>query len=74
MKFAQFMASPAGRWLRILAGAALILTGLFLQSTGGYVLAAVGLVPLAAGLFDWCLLAPLLNMPFSGKEIRARKG
>lgn len=71
MNFSQFMASTAGRVLRIVAGLALIVIGLMMQSTGGYVLAAVGLFPLAAGVFDWCIFAPLLGMPFTGKAIRA---
>tara|TARA_B100001123_G_C14732641_1_gene797559 strand:+ start:81 stop:314 length:234 start_codon:yes stop_codon:yes gene_type:complete len=71
MKFSQFMASTAGRALRIVTGLALITIGLIMQSTGGYILAAVGLVPLAAGVFDWCILAPLLGAPFKGKDIRS---
>jgi hypothetical protein len=31
---------------------------------------AVGLVPLAAGIFDFCVLAPLMGKPFWGREIR----
>jgi sulfite exporter TauE/SafE len=74
MKFSQFMASNLGRLLRIVAGVVLIVIGFQMKSTGGYVLAIVGLVPLAAGVFDFCLLAPLLHMPFAGKAIRAYKG
>lgn len=71
MKFSQFMASTAGRLLRIVVGLALVIAGLMMQSTLGYILAVVGLLPLAAGAFDWCILAPLFRMPFSGKAIRA---
>lgn len=35
-------------------GAGLCLVG----GTGSYLLAAVGLIPLAMGVFDFCLLAP----------------
>lgn len=73
MKFSQFMASTAGRVLRIVAGLALVITGLMMQSTGGYILAVIGLLPLAAGVFDWCIFAPLMHMPFTGKAIRACK-
>jgi hypothetical protein len=73
MKFSQFMASTAGRLLRIVAGIALVIVGLMMQSTGGYILAVVGLLPLAAGVFDWCIFAPLFRMPFTGKAIRACK-
>ena len=37
----------------------------------GYALAAVGLVPLAAGLFDFCAMAPIYGVPWSGATIRA---
>lgn len=73
MGFFQFMASTAGRLLRIVVGLALVVVGLMMQSTGGYMLAAVGLLPLAAGVFDWCVFAPLVGMPFKGKAVRAGK-
>ena len=73
MKFSQFMASSAGRLLRIIAGLVLIVAGVIMASTVGYILAAVGLVPLLAGVFDKCVFAPLFGMPFDGKAIRAHK-
>lgn len=69
--FFRFIASPAGRWARVIAGVVLILVGLLVvEGTGGVVLAVVGLVPLAAGLFDWCVLAPLTGLPFMGDRLR----
>jgi hypothetical protein len=66
-----FLASPAGRVVRVVAGLALILIGLLVvQGTWGWVLALVGLVPLLAGLFDYCVFAPLARLPFSGKALR----
>ncbi len=78
MGFASFMASPAGRIARILAGLALIGGGIVLiwssaNTVLGVVLAIVGLVPLVAGAFDFCLLAPLFGAPLLGTEIRARQ-
>ncbi|HKT38416.1 MAG TPA: DUF2892 domain-containing protein [Ktedonobacterales bacterium] len=78
MGFASFMASPAGRIARILAGLALIGGGIALiwssaNTVLGVVLAIVGLVPLVAGAFDFCLLAPLFGAPLLGTEIRARQ-
>ncbi|HEY9084782.1 MAG TPA: YgaP-like transmembrane domain [Candidatus Tyrphobacter sp.] len=73
MGFLRFMASPLGRLLRILLGAALIVWGYLMHSTAGYVLLAVGFVPLAAGLFDWCFFAPIFGLPLQGAAIR-RKG
>jgi hypothetical protein len=76
MGFARFMASAAGRALRIIAGLALIAGGIALYATNtsaltGIILTVVGLVPLAAGVFDFCIFAPLGGAPFSGAKIRA---
>lgn len=69
--FVKFMASPAGRIVRIVAGAALIAWGLAgLGGTTGAIVAVVGLVPLLAGLFDFCIFAPLFKNPMRGKQIR----
>jgi hypothetical protein len=66
-----FLASPAGRVSRIVAGVALILIGLFVvEGPIGWVLAVVGLVPLAAGVFDFCVFAPLAGLPFVGSNLR----
>ncbi len=72
--FVKFMASPAGRITRIVAGIALIAWGLMgIQGVGGIIVAVVGLVPLLAGLFDFCVFAPLFGAPMSGPKIRAGK-
>lgn len=71
MEFARFMASTLGRALRIIAGIALIAIGLWvLGGTWGIILAVVGLVPLIAGLFDFCVFAPLFGGPFLAKNIQ----
>jgi uncharacterized membrane protein len=72
MWFINFMASPLGRLARIAAGVALIAAGLVMQSVAGYVVAAIGVVPLAAGLFDVCILAPVFSCPLRGRDIRRR--
>jgi hypothetical protein len=64
MSFARFMAGPVGRGVRIAAGLALIIAGI---ATGNWVLAVIGVVPLALGVLNICVLAPLLKAPFSGK-------
>ncbi len=70
MGFARFMSSTAGRLIRVLAGVALVIVGLFvLQNTTGYILAVVGLVPLFAGLFNFCVFAPLFGGPFLGSKV-----
>jgi len=75
MPLLKFLGSQPGRVTRALAGLALIGTGLFaIRGTGGMVLAGVGLLPLAAGVFDFCLLAPLFGMPFLGPKFRQIAG
>ena len=74
-KLFSFLASTVGRVVRIVVGLALIAAGLMLvQGTLGTVLAVVGVLPLAAGLFDVCLFAPLFGMPFQGERIREPSG
>ena len=71
LAFFRFMASPAGRAVRIIAGLVLILAGLWwITGVAGWIVALIGLVPLAAGLFDWCVFAPLFGLPFLGSYLR----
>ena len=70
----SFLASGTGRVVRIFAGLALVLWGLFgLSGATGIAIIVVGLVPLLAGVFDMCVFAPLFGNPFSGPSIRAGK-
>jgi len=63
------MQSWAGRLLRIGAGALLLWYGLTqMAGTGGTVLAVVGLVPIAAGVFNFCLLGPLFGVTLMGRS------
>ncbi len=73
--FISFMASTAGRIIRIVAGVVLIAVGFFVvrNIAVGIVLIIVGLVPLLAGIMDVCVFAPLFGNPFRGKDIRAGK-
>jgi hypothetical protein len=75
MAFVSFMLSAAGRILRIVVGLGLIGWGVYLavaasNMTTGIILAVVGLLPLVAGLFDFCVFAPLFGAPFSGAKVR----
>ena len=73
MEFARFMSSSFGRGLRIVAGIALIVLGLaVVHGAGGIILAIVGLVPLVAGMFNFCVFAPLFGGPFLAKDIQAK--
>jgi hypothetical protein len=66
-----FLAGMTGRIVRAVAGIVLIVLGLVLvHGVGGWILAIVGLVPLAAGVFDFCVFAPLFGKPFQGKDLR----
>ncbi len=72
--FIKFMASTAGRVTRALAGVILIVWGMLgIGGTAGIVVAIVGLLPLVAGLFDFCIFAPLFGAPFNGPGIRSTK-
>jgi hypothetical protein len=71
MAFTRFMSSTAGRLLRILAGIILIVVGLaVVHGTWGIILAIVGLVPLVAGIFNFCVFGPLFGGPFLAKDIK----
>jgi hypothetical protein len=73
MAFIRFMNSGAGRGLRIVAGAALLAVGIALRG-GWLILAVIGLAPLAAGVFDFCLFAPLFQLPLLGRRMRQATG
>jgi hypothetical protein len=67
----RFLAGSAGRVVRAVAGLALIVVGLaVVGGVAGWILAIIGLVPLAAGVFDRCVFAPLFGLPFAGPSLR----
>jgi hypothetical protein len=67
----RFLARPAGRLVRVVAGVILIVVGIgVVGGLIGWILAIVGLVPLVAGVFDWCFFAPLFGLPFAGPRLR----
>jgi len=71
MKIFEFLGSGAGRVTRGVAG--LVLIGLGIWAAAGlwqWVLILIGLVPLAAGAFDFCVFAPLFGLPFVGERLR----
>jgi len=71
MGFAKFMATGLGRSLRMVLGLALIVCGLFVAH--GWLeqlLAVVGVVAFAAGLFNFCVIAPLIGAPFRGADLQ----
>ena len=71
-QFVKFMVSPAGRALRVVAGIALIAWAILgLSGATSIIVAVVGAVPLLAGLFDFCVFAPLFGGHLSGPKNRA---
>lgn len=70
MAFAKFMAGTAGRVIRIVAGVVIIFIGLTMiaDQTLGIIVAVIGLLPILAGVFNVCLVAPLIGAPFSGRK------
>ena len=72
MAFAEFMASPLGRGLRVVVGGLLIYVGLNrVQGVAGTVIALIGILPIATGLLNLCILGPLLGAPFRGSALRS---
>lgn len=73
MGLLSFFATNAGRITRVVAGLVLVVIGALIGGAG-WILAVIGLVPLLAGAFDVCVLAPLMGQAFSGKKFRADAG
>ena len=71
--FITFLASNTGRIVRVVAGTILVAWGwLGLAGTMiGTFVAFIGFVTLLAGIFDYCVFAPLFGAPLSGSKIRA---
>ncbi len=70
MKFAKFMATATGRLIRMGLGLAMMGIGLgWVGGVAGGVIAIVGLAPIIAGLFNVCLIAPLVHAPFRGEDL-----
>ncbi|WP_405136383.1 DUF2892 domain-containing protein [Nocardia sp. NBC_01388] len=68
MGIVEFMRSTAGRLIRIVAGIALIVIGLAaLGGPAGVIVAVIGLVPVAAGVFNFCPLGPVFGVDLHGQ-------
>lgn len=73
MLFITLMTSPRGRIMRVVAGIALMSIGLaVVRESLGTVLALIALVPIAGGVFDFCLAGVLMGYPLRGAETRKR--
>ncbi|MCL2419652.1 MAG: DUF2892 domain-containing protein [Conexibacteraceae bacterium] len=71
--FVRLMGTHAGRGGRIAAGAALIAAGIVVGGVSGTILVIVGLVPLLAGAFNVCLVAPLFGLKLRGGACAPRR-
>lgn len=69
----DFLGSQPGRAARVGGGLALVAAGARLRGRW-LALAAVGAIPLAAGLFDVCLLGPIFRLPLVGRRFRRARG
>ena len=70
MRFAEFMSTPMGRGLRVVFGGVLIYLGLsVVQGVAGTIIAAAGVVPIATGLLNVCLIGPLIGAPMKGSSL-----
>lgn len=69
MSFAIWMSRPLGRGLRIVAGLVLFGVGLYVGGAWGVVIGVVGAVPLLAGIFNFCVIAPILGVPFDARRL-----
>ena len=73
MKIVKFMTSGMGRGARIVMGVIMMMVGLLVvQGTVGTIMAVVALIPIAGGLFDFCLLGFALGYPLKGGEARKK--
>lgn len=72
--FENFMASNYGRVARGALGIALFAIGLgLIGGTVGWIVAALGLIPIAAGVFNLCPVAPLWGGHFIGAKYCGRR-
>ncbi len=69
----DLVGSQPGRLLRVAAGAGIITVGLRRADNRGRAFAAFGLVPLAAGAADVCVLGPLVHAPLRGQAFREHR-
>lgn len=70
--FIRFMASPAGRILRIVAGGGIVAWGLLVTGGDtGKIIAGIGVLPILTGALNICVVGPLMGGPLNGNKARA---
>jgi len=73
MTFARFMSQPIGRIIRAVLGLVLIALAFFVMggtvgTVVGIVVGVIGLVLIAAGTFNFCVVAPFVGGYFDGRK------
>lgn len=65
-----FLASPRGRFARIVIGLLMLWFGayVFAQPLGYWVM-GIGVIPIVAGALNICLMAPLVQEPVRGSHL-----
>ena len=66
--FSRFMASTGGRLARIALGVTLLITGLLVGGGWGLAIGMFAAVPIAAGVFNLCPIAPVWGGHFLGSR------
>lgn len=69
MNVARFMATVAGRLLRVMIGVIIIWIGVVSPKPFGYVLEFVGLIPIVAAAVNWCFICPLFGGPMKASDL-----
>ena len=66
IKLIKYLSSTDGRNIKFIGGAIIAAAGLFVSP----VLVIIGLLPLFAAVFDFCIIASLFKLPFEGERLR----
>lgn len=69
LKFARFKSGPIGRTIDTILGLALIWWGSDLDSLAKDLALVVGVFALLAGVLNVCWAAPIIGVPFRGKDV-----
>lgn len=69
LKFARFKSGPIGRTLDTILGLALIWWGSGLDSLVKEFALVVGVLAFFAGILNVCWAAPIIGVPFRGKDV-----
>ena len=69
LKFARFKPGPLGRTIDTILGLALIWWGSDLSSLVKVVAVVIGILALLAGVLNVCWAAPIIGIPFRGKDV-----